>query len=804
MSREDGGSPRTGLRAAIVSALGIVLGVALAPLQIAAAAESAGPLTGFPVRAGDPLDTVLAALNARGYHIVYSSALVRPEMTLRALPAAGDLDGWLREALAPWKLRAVRAANGDWLIASDTAASPAAPAAPRAPATTDTGADDLATIDVTATRRQLAVAGSSQAFLDRKAVEQLPHLADDALRMLKVLPGVTGGDFSAALNVRGGRREEARLTIDGAEIHNAFHFRDIDGAFSVLDTHLVESVDFVTGGMTADVGDYMSASVGLQTRRPTAQDEYRSGVGISFVSAYGRTSGTFADERGDWVVSARRGFLDVLTERVVEDDEQLTPRYSDAFAAVGYEFSEHTSIDARFLLSDDDLKFITEDDADDIDSAGKGHSVHAWLTLDHDFTDALRSTTLLSVATVEQSRDAAGSEDRRTGAVFSDDEFRFYDLKQDWSWAVGDSQLPRWGFDVGKQTGDYDYSLFSRITDPLISPVPIETSYATRESVELRKTGVYGAWRSRVTPQVTGEIGARWDRYDYGNGLEFDVVSPRVNAVFALGDAGELRAAWGVMHQPQAVNELQVEDDVTTFFRPERVAQAVVGYTHRFGHGISARFDLYHKTYGDLRPRFENALDPVQLIPEGSTDRVRIDAPEARARGVEITVRREAERGLAGWVSLSLASAQDHVGDDWIARTWDQRETLAFGGSWTGAQWTASLAGLIHDGTPTTSLGIESTQAPDGSWDVQGVVGPRNGERLAPYARLDLRLSREVRLTSSKVSLYLEITNLLNRKNECCVENYRVVQGRDGRPVFDQDRTYWLPLLPSLGVQVEF
>ena len=98
----------------------------------------------------------------------------------------------------------------------------------------------------------------------------MPHLADDAVRMLKVLPGVSGGDFTAALNIRGGRREEALLTIDGAEIHNAFHFRDIDGALSVLDTNLVEGIDFITGGMTAEYGDYMSGVVGLQTRRPLA------------------------------------------------------------------------------------------------------------------------------------------------------------------------------------------------------------------------------------------------------------------------------------------------------------------------------------------------------------------------------------------------------------------------------------------------------------------------------------------------------------------------------------------------------
>src|SRR4029079_7230045 len=113
----------------------------------------------------------------------------------------------------------------------------------------------------------------------------------------------------------------------------------------------------------------------------------------------------------------------------------------------------------------------------------------------------------------------------------------------------------------------------------------------------------------------------------------------------------------------------------------------VLGYTQRFAGGFSARLDVYDKAYDDLRPRFENALDPVQLIPEGAADRVRIDAREARARGLELTVRREAERGLAGWISIALARAEDRDASGWTPRTWEQRQSLSFGGSWTGPNW---------------------------------------------------------------------------------------------------------------------
>jgi len=748
------------------------------------------------LQVGDSLESVLAALNAQGFRVVYSSALVRPGMTLLARPSAARVDELLREVLAPWKLRAVPASNGDWLITRLEIAEPAA--------TRVLAPEAIEVIDVTATRLALAVAGASEEFLDRAEVQRMPHLADDALRMLKVLPGTTGGDISAALNVRGGMRDEALLTIDGAEIHNAFHFRDLDDALSVLDTSLVEGIDFVTGGMTADVGDYMSGVVGLQTRRPSPGDEYRSGVGISFVSAFARTSGTFAEDRGSWLLSARRGFLDLLISKVVNAEEYMKPRYADVFAAVDFDFGDDTRLGARLLVSDDDLVYYIKDEDDDTDSTGGGESKHLWLTLDHAFPGAVDSRTLLAAATVRQRRDAVGVDEQRSGDMHSDKDFTFLDLRQDWTWKLSDTQLARWGITYGEQQGDYDYSLVSQIFDPVITPVPIDTAYATDMDAELRKFGAYAAWRTRFTSQLTAEAGVRWDSYRYDPGEKYDAVSPRINVVYSFGASSELRAAWGDMYQPQAVDELQVEDNVTGFGAPERVRQVVIGYSQRFGDGFSARVDLYDKQYRDLRPRFENALDAVQLIPEAAPDRVRIDAPQARARGVELTVRRDVQRGFAGWLSYVYSRAEDLEAGAWVPRSWDQRNSLYFGASWTATSWNVSIAGQVHSGTPTTELGIETTRLPDGSYDVQGTTGPRNAARLDSYLRLDLRVNRDVILESSKLSFYLEVTNLLDRDNECCVERYELIPLPGGAPALDIEKGYWLPRMPSLGFQWEF
>lgn len=760
-----------------------------------AAAGTATEVPALGIEPGAPLSTVLAALNARGFHIVYSSALVRADMTLRAIPGATRIDEFLREILAPWNLSAI-SVEEVWLVVKGRARG-SVPAAPPNVAVVEVS-ESLETIDVTASRYGLATQSGSATFLDRDDVERIPHLADDAVRVLKLLPGVSGGDFSAALNIRGGRRDETLLMIDGVEIHNGFHFRELDGALSVLDTHLVQGIDFITGGMTAEYGDYMSGVVDLRTFEPSPHDEYRHTLGISFVSAYGRTGGTFSEGRGSWVAAARRGYLDVILEQVQDEEGRMTPRYTDVFAALNYDFDADTSLSSRLLIADDDLVLVS-DNEDPIDSAGAGQAAHFWVTLDHAWNDSWNMRTVAAVSSMEQTRDSRGTEvGERSGDVVSDFDFSFLDFRQDWSWTGSDRHLPRFGVNASRHEVSYDYHLNASIYYPNDPRGVIDIQRDTTLDVEGTRLGAHASWRTQLTDDLTLEAGGRWDSYRYPQGQAYDVVSPRINAVYALGGRGELRAAWGVGYQPQGIDQLQVEDGVTDFFQPEHVQQAVISYTHRFEHGLSARIDVYRKEYSDLRPRFENALDLLEMIPEAAVDRIRIDAPEAEAQGVELTVRRQADTGFAGWASAAFAEARDREADGWVPRSWEQELTFSFGASWSAALWSVNLAGQYHSGTPITAL----TTVPAGGGQVVIVPEDRNAERLGDYTRIDFRVNRDVLLRSGRLSFYLEVTNLLDNENPCCVENFEVDPRNSSRVLIEEG--YWLPMMPSLGFQWQF
>ena len=798
------------MRASVTRGRRIVAGVSLClisqlcwqPLACAAPLPVIAEL-----RAGEPLAEALATLNRRGIPVAYSTAIVAGEMTLTALPSADNVGDLLGQMLSPWNLRAIQGPGGEWLVVR-AGAEHTTDALPSADGVGDAGNGangvPLEQIDVTASRFSIANAQPDEArYIDREQVSRMPHLMDDAVRLLKALPGVAGGDYSAQLNIRGGRRDEVLLLVDGVEIQDPFHIREVDGVISLIDTNIVDRIGLTTGGMTAEWGDRMSGIVDIHTRRPQPDDPQRFAAGVSFINAFVRAGGTFAEGRGSWLASARRGYMDLIVRRIQDDDEEFTPRYQDAYAKFNYDLSENTSLSAHMLLGTDELTFV--DDDGNRTSGGEAETGYLWATLDHAWSDSLRTLTIVSASTVDRQR-AAG--DIRPLEVIADldtrSEFEFLALRQDWSWQPASRHLWRWGLTAERQSADYDYQLASFIIDPLITGgQPIDTSRAADLDVDGWKAGLYASYRTQIADPLTLEVGVRADRYHYPRGASYDRASPRINLVYRTGPRGELRASWGIVHQPQGINELQVEDGVTDFFKPEQAEHAVLGYSWRMSDAYSLRMDGYWKDYSDLRPRFENALDRYELIPEAEPDRIRIDAQSARARGVEVSIRRDPARGWKGWLSYAYSQAEDFEDGSWHPRSWDQSHAASFGLTWAGAKWSVGISGLYHSGWPTTDVDVRVVQPPSGPPALQSVFGERNADHLSPFSRLDLRASRRAQVGRGVLTYYFEVYNLLDRENPCCVEDFDlVVDG--GSPHLEPNYNYWMPLLPSFGFQYEF
>ena len=92
--------------------------------------------------------------------------------------------------------------------------------------------------------------GASSQFLSGDEIRLLPHVADDAFRVLHKLPGVASSDFQAPFNLRGGASDEVKIVIAGLELFEPYHMRTLYSPLSIIDPGIIGQAQMLSGGFT--------------------------------------------------------------------------------------------------------------------------------------------------------------------------------------------------------------------------------------------------------------------------------------------------------------------------------------------------------------------------------------------------------------------------------------------------------------------------------------------------------------------------------------------------------------------------
>ena len=262
---------------------------------------------------------------------------------------------------------------------------------------------------------QNGVAGGQS--LSRETLETIPQLGEDIYRAVSRLPGVSADDFSAKFSVRGGSGDELYVSLDGLELVEPFHLKDVGGAFSIIDIQTLGTASLSTGGFSAEYGDRLTGVFTLKTSDPRT-DGVHGSVGVSAMNARATLQGGFAGGKGGWLVSARPGYLDVAL-KFTEIADSIQPRYYDLFAKAQYDLSRGGRIALHVLRAGDSFRFLKKDEPNIFSSYG---SSYGWLTWDDEMaggrlrmqTRGLHRCALLAAARRElHGRRHADGGDRR-------------------------------------------------------------------------------------------------------------------------------------------------------------------------------------------------------------------------------------------------------------------------------------------------------------------------------------------------------------------------------------------------------
>ncbi|MEZ5565874.1 MAG: TonB-dependent receptor [Gammaproteobacteria bacterium] len=738
---------------------------------------------------GRELQDVIEELRRQGLPLLYSSTLIKSGMRLEAEPAGGTLLERLAAALHGYGLNLRAGAYGGILIVRDER-PPAAVAPGGTPPTHLPAVPELV---VTTSRYEIQREPVMVvAMLANTDLERLPDLGDDPLRAVGRLPGTAMNGLSAKTNIRGGATDENLVMFDDLRLFNPFHLKDFQSIFSSIDPAVIEGLDIYTGAFPTLYGDRLSGVINIQAFEPPGE-AYRA-LSISLFNAAALLTGSWGTGRGTWLVSGRRGNLDLLLDLANQDIG--TPRYSDLHGQLAYEFSDGFRLSANALIFDDNVKVYDSDKEER--ATARYHDSYLWLRVDNRPSESLEGFTLLSYANLRVRR--AGTavqpgvssgelDDRRSAGILA--------LSSRWSLALAGSHRIDFGGELRRATGRYHYSdevSFDLLFDT--PGAPTETSRSREIFVE--PEGEYYATYANALVELPGdwttELGLRWERTTLGS--RSGTFSPRASLLYRLSESTRLRASWGRYWQSQGIDELAVSDGETTFARPERADQYVLGVEQELPSGMSLRLEGYTKDYRHPRDRYENLLNTIVLLPELKPDRIRLSANSATANGLELTLRGGRDRPLDWWISYGWASVKDEVDGVDIRRSWDQSHALGAGVLWSGDRWDLSAALTYRSGWPTTEVELQAEGPP-----AIVATGRRNAARLGNYATVDLRAARRFQTTAGLVSVFFELSNALNRRNDCCIE-YSIDVEDTGELEVESQRG--LPILPSVGIAWQF
>ena len=122
---------------------------------------------------------------------------------------------------------------------------------------------------------------------------------------------------------------------------------------------------------------------------------------------------------------------------------------------------------------------------------------------------------------------------------------------------------------------------------------------------------------------------------------------------------------------------------------------------------------------------------------------------------------------------------------------------MNLGVTWARGPWTATVIDSYHSGWPTTALEIDYA----GGTPMLLTDG-RNRDRFTFYNTLDFRVTRTFALPRGALDVFIEVSNALDRENQCCVE-YEIGEA-NGVPTYTRQVDAWLPMVPSAGVLWRF
>jgi hypothetical protein len=564
--------------------------------------------------------------------------------------------------------------------------------------------------------------------LNRMEVITTPGNAGDVLHSVKMHGGLTQASDGSDLFVRGGDPAEAPIFLDGARMVSAGSFESLHGGlFGVLNPAVVRDLYFSSGGFSARYGNALSGVLDVRTEGRPASRSLSLGASVAGVSATARLPIT--PKVGAWGTARATDASLLLAMQGQSDDFTRSPRALEGTFGIAAEPRRGLELKAVALMEGDGAERT-------IDSYGwrgpfRSSGQNGLLALSG---RAVRQRDGAQVrATLSASHRASGF---AFGVLDRDRTDRNLGVSVDAALPVAGATL-RFGAEAARLTAREEGSV---PTTGVVAPgSPAE---ALAEGV--RATGHLGAFVEGEVVAGNGMTVSAGVRADRLPGEDAWTVDPRLSAAYRHGD-WTVRLGGGIFHQGRWRIRQAVPGGGAPTGTPREARHLALGVER--GGPTSLRLEAYVKEYGDY-------------VAAGEGERI----VAGRAAGVDAVARWTGGERLSGWLTYSfLHSRVETEGGASVPTSVDVTHSLTGVGKLAlGPSTELGVTARYGTGRPYTPV-AGATETEDGRWTPE--YGAANGARVPDYFRVDARLTRMVNLRGQFLVGYLEVLNLLGRRN---------------------------------------
>ena len=547
----------------------------------------------------------------------------------------------------------------------------------------------------------------------------------------------THSELSSQYNVRGGSFDENCVYLNGFEVYRPMLVRSgQQEGLSIINSDMVESIGFSSGGFEARYGDKMSSVLDITYKRP---ERLEISANASLLGA-GIYLGT-GSKKVSFMTSLRYKTTGYLLGSL-DTNGEYNPRFLDYQAVFSYRPTKRWSFDLLGNYSDNRYDFTPHDRQTKFGTMldPKTFTVYfdGWekdffrtlftaASITHHFNpDTYLALQFSAYATKEQEAyDISGeywlqeataqqqlgvgtymehARNRLRAHVFNSG-LRFRTRLTAHTIQAGLNISSQHISENSREWEMRDSMGYSLPHDPTQLRLIYALAAQTQMSANKLEVFAQDSWRLRSN---IGLFNVTYGlRFTYNQWNHEPLISPRVSVGFlpAKNDRWVGRFAWGMYYQTPFYKELRdttltagiAQVTLNRDIKSQRSMHFVLGADYNF-HVARRPFKLtaeaYYKHLNNLIPY---SVDNVRVVYYGR------NMSHGYATGLDLKLFGEFVEGNDSWITFSLMSTKEKLGGKWLPRPTDQRYSLNlhFTDYFPGTdRWTLTLKAAIADGLP--------------------------------------------------------------------------------------------------------